>query len=145
MHFANKLATAALAVAAVGLAGCGGGVEGTYKLDKAEMKRVMEAEVAKMPADQQAFARLPLGMIDTMEVTWNLEPGGKLKSKATVPTLEPGKTPKMEEHEGTWKQEGETITIDSGDGKPLKCTKSGNKLSCTGDKKGEPAFVFVKG
>jgi hypothetical protein len=143
MHFAKSFAVVTLAFAGLGLAGCGGGVEGTYKIDKAEMKKTMEAEVAKMPAEQQGFAKLALGLIDAMDMTIELQAGGKAKTKMTSPTLDPAKPGKTEEKEGTWKAEGETVEITT-DGKSVKCTKGPNKLTCTGDKKGEPTLVLVK-
>lgn len=134
--------------ATLGLVGCGGGgPEGTYKLDKAEVKKAMEAEVAKMPADQQGLAKLGLALIDAMDMSLTLESGGKLKAKSSSPSLDPSKPGKTEEKEGTWKAEGDSLTLDTGDGKPLKCTKSGSKLSCTSatPKQGDPTLVFVKG
>jgi len=144
MHIARTFAAAAsLAIATFGLAGCGGGVEGTYKLDKAEMKKAMEVEIAKMPADQQGFAKLALAMIDTMEMTMELQAGGKLKMKSSMPSLEAGKPGKTEDKDGTWKADGDSVVL-TADGKPLKCAKAGSKLSCQSDKKGDPAMVFVK-
>jgi hypothetical protein len=143
MHFARAFAVVTLAFGALGLAGCGGGVEGTYKLDKAEAKKMMEAEIAKMPADQQGFGKLGLALIDGMEASIELQAGGKAKTKTTAPSMDPTKPGKTDEKEGTWKAEGETVEITS-DGKTVKCAKAGNKLTCTGDKKGEPSMVFVK-
>ncbi len=134
---------AALALSTLTLAGCGG-PEGTYKLDKAEVKKNMEAEIAKMPADQQGFAKLGLAMIESMDMTVELQSGGKLKMKSSMPSLEEGKPPKTEEKEGTWKVEGDSVVLTS-DGKPTKCAKSGGKLSCEPEKKGDPTLVFVKG
>ncbi|MFO0762093.1 MAG: hypothetical protein U0359_36985 [Byssovorax sp.] len=146
MKFTKTLATLILATASFGLAGCGGGgVEGTYKLDKAEVKKSMEAEVAKLPADQQGFAKLGIALIDAMDMSMELQAGGKLKMKASSPSLDPAKAGKTDEKEGTWKLDGNNVTLDSGDGKPLTCTRDGNKLNCAGAKKGDPALVFVKG
>lgn len=147
MHSMKKLALFAIGFAALGLAGCGGGVEGTYKLDKGEMKKQMEAEIAKMPADQQSFGKLAIAMIDGMDMTVDLQSGGKLKAKSTV-AMDPSKPAKTEEKDGTWKAEGDNLTLDTGDGKPLKCSKAGNKLTCdtaaAGEKKGGPVLVLVK-
>src|SRR4030095_5765971 len=99
MKLVTVLAISALLLA--GLAGCGG-VEGTYKLDKAEMKKSMEGEIAKLPQDQQACAKLALALIDKREMSVELQSGGKLKMKATTPALEEGKEAKTEEKEGTW-------------------------------------------
>jgi len=149
MNLSNMLRAplfiAALALAAApSLAGCGGGVEGNYKLDKAEMKKSMEAEIAKMPKEQQGFAQLAMAMIDGMEMSMELQPGGKLKTKSTTPGFGKDKPAKTEEKNGTWKAEGDAVTIET-EGKPVKCTKGAGKLTCQGDKKGEPALVFVKG
>lgn len=125
-------------------AGCGGGVEGNYKLDKGEMKKAAEAEIAKMPADQQGFAKLGLAMIDAMDISLEIQSGGKVKMKSTMPNLmDKDKPAKTDEKEGTWKAEGESIILEA-DGKPLTCAKSAGKLSCEGKEKGGPALVFVK-
>src|SRR5437773_1130504 len=138
-----KTFAAALVLGSFGLAGCNSGPEGTYKLDKAEVKKGMEAEIAKMPADQQQFAKLGLAMIDAMDMTMDLQSGGKLKMKSTMPSFDKGKPAKTEEKDGTWKAEGDSLTL-TADGKPLKCTKSGTKLSCDSDKASDPKLVFVK-
>lgn len=140
MKLARTLAIASF----FGLTACGGGgIEGNYELDKAEMKKGMEAEIAKLPADQQGFAKLALAMIDMMSMSMSLEAGGKVKVKSTTPSLDKGKPSKTEEKEGTWKAEGDKVTI-TADGKPITCTKSGSKLSCQSEKKGDPAMIFNK-
>lgn len=145
MSIAKTVTTLAIALTASILsAGCGGGVEGTYKLDKGEMKKSMEAEIAKMPEDQQGFAKLGLALIDAMDMSVELQSGGKLKMRSSMPNLmDKDKPAKTEEKDGTWKMDGESIILET-DGKPLKCAKSGNKLTCEGEKKGEAAPVFVK-
>lgn len=141
-----KTFAAALAIATLGLAGCGGGgPEGTYKIDKAEMKKHMEAEVAKLPADQQGFAKLAVALIDAMDITVELQAGGKLTMKTSMPSLEKDKPAQTKEANGTWKKEGETIILDDGDGKPAKCKiVSPTKLDCEAEKPGEPGLVLIK-
>lgn len=146
MSITKTFTTAALALATSFLiAGCGGGgVEGTYKLDKTEMKKSMEAEIAKMPADQQGFAKLGMALIDAMDMSVELQSGGKMKMKSTMPNLmDKDKPAKTDEKDGTWKMDGEAVVLDV-DGKPTKCAKSGGKLTCSGQKEGEPTLVFVK-
>jgi hypothetical protein len=146
MRIAKIVTTATLALATSFLLACGGGgVEGTYKLDKSEMKKSMEAEIAKMPADQQGFGKLGLALIDTMDMSVELQSGGKLKMKSSMPNImDKDKPAKTDEKDGTWKMEGEAVVLET-DGKPVKCAKSGAKLTCTGGKPGEPTLVFVKG
>lgn len=139
MKFA-KISIVSLAFSGLVIGGCGG-PEGTYKLDKGEMKKSMEAEIAKMPPDQQGFAKLGLAMIDAMDMTVELKSGGKLKLKTTKPSVTGGDA-KVEEKDGTWTANGDSIVLTS-DGKPTNCTKSGGKLSCEDDKKGGQ-LVFVK-
>lgn len=145
MSIAKTFTTAALALATSFLiAGCGGGVEGTYKLDKSEMKKSMEAEIAKMPADQQDFAKLGMVLIDSMDMSLELQSGGKMKMKSTMPNLmDKDKPAKTDEKDGNWKMDGDSVVLEA-DGKPLKCAKSGAKLTCSGQKEGEPSLVFVK-
>ncbi|HLM72330.1 MAG TPA: hypothetical protein VK459_06555 [Polyangiaceae bacterium] len=146
MSITKTFTTAALALATSFLiAGCsGGGVEGTYKLDKTEMKKSMEAEIAKMPADQQGFAKLGMALVDAMDVSVELQSGGKMKMKSTMPNLmDKDKPAKTDEKDGTWKMDGESVVLEA-DGKPMKCAKSGGKLTCSGQKEGEPTLVFVK-
>lgn len=136
-----EIVGAALVFTSFSLAGCGG-PEGTYKLDKAEMKKAMESDIAKMPSDKQGFAKLGLAMIDSMDMTVELQSGGKLKLKSTMPSLGSDSS-KTEEKEGTWTAEGDSIVLTS-DGKPTKCTKSSAKLRCESDKKDGQALVFEK-
>lgn len=140
----TKTLAVALAALTLGLTGCGGGVEGTYKIDKAEMKKAMEADIAKLPADQQGFAKLAMGLIDAMDVTMELQSGGKLVMKSTGPSLDKDKPAQTKEQTGTWKKEGDSIILDNGDGKPAKCKQAPGKLTCEGGKPGEPGMVFVK-
>jgi hypothetical protein len=136
----NKL----LVLGALALVGCGG-VEGTYTLDKAETKKSMEAEVAKMPADQQAGAKFMLAMFDDMNVTMELKSGGVVSSKTEMKGKPDPKGDK--EEAGTWKKDGDTIIVTQGDkaGKEMKCTKSGKSLSCVaGDEKNKMTLVFAK-
>jgi hypothetical protein len=136
----NKL----LVLGALALVGCG--VEGTYTLDKAESKKNAEAEIAKMPADQQTMAKSMLGMFDDMNVSIELKSGGTYSSKMTMKGLNDGKE---KEDTGTWKKDGDTITISTktpgGNDKEIKCTKSGKSLSCTeGSEKNKMTMVFTK-
>jgi hypothetical protein len=144
MRIAKIVTTATLTLATSFLLACGGGVEGTYKLDKSEMKKSMEAEIAKMPADQQGFGKLGLALIDTMEMSVELQSGGKMKMKSSMPNImDKDKAAKTDEKDGTWKMDGEAVVLET-DGKPVKCAKDGGKLTCTGGKAGEPTLVFVK-
>jgi len=132
----SKLFACALAV--VGLVGCGG-VEGTYKLDKEETKKSMEAEIAKMPADQQAFARLGMAMADKMDATLELKKDNSMSMSMTMEGKTEGK-----EKTGTWKKDGDDVVL-TADGKDLKCSKSGKKLTCVDHKaSGDSTMVFTK-
>lgn len=132
----SKLLACALAV--IGLVGCGG-VEGTYKLDKDETKKSMEAEIAKMPADQQAFAKLGMAMADKMDATLELKKDNTVSMSMTVDGKPEGK-----EKTGTWKKEGDDVVLTS-DGKDMHCKKDGKKLSCTEKhQSGDSTMVFTK-
>ena len=140
MKLRNIITTVALAGSAFALAACGS-VEGTYKLDKAEMKKSMEAEIAKMPADQQGMAKLALAMIDAMDMSIELKSGGKAEMKASMPGLtEKGKD---ESKTGEWRKEGDKVII-KGDGKEMTCATGGGKLTCESGKPGEPKVVLIK-
>ena len=143
MNLFKTIATGALLLSAFGFAGCGG-VEGIYKLDKAEMKKAMEAEIAKLPADQKAFAQLAVALIDQMDMSIELKAGGKLEMKATTPALDKDKAAKTETKEGEWRKEGDSVIIKA-DNQELKCKAESKKLTCESGKKGEPSLVFIKG
>ena len=146
MNIARTFAAATFAVATFGLAGCGGGVEGTYKLDKAEVKRAMETEMARSMVGvplPPGLVRIATAMVDAMEMTMELQAGGKLKVKATMPSLEPGKPGQTQDKEGTWTADGASIVL-TANGKAIKCSKSWTKLSCESGKQGDPALIFVK-
>jgi len=132
----SKLIACALAVA--GLVGCGG-VEGTYKLDKEETKKAGEAEIAKMPADQQAMAKAMMGMADKVDATLELKKDNTMSMSMTMDGKPEGK-----EKTGTWKKEGDDVVLTS-DGKDLKCAKSGKKLTCVDHHaSGDSTMVFTK-
>ena len=134
----NKLLVCAVALVGWGLVGCGG-VEGNYKLDKDATKKAMEAEIAKLPADQQEMAKkFGSDMADQMDVALEIKKDGTASMKITAM----GKT---DEESGTWKKEGDAITLTNGKGKPMNCTKSGSKLTCTEKHaSGDETMVFVK-
>lgn len=143
MKLATTLVT--MTLAALALAGCGGGgPEGTYKLDKAEVKKNAEAQIAKLPAEQQKFAQLGLAMIEAMDMSLELQPGGTLVMKSSMPSLDKDKPAKTDEKKGTWKLDGDAVVIDDGK-QPIKCNRGGGKLTCEGKKADDPKLVFVKG
>lgn len=145
LKFTHKVtATALVALSLAGSMGCKAkGPEGTYTIDKDAMKKSMEAEIAKMPAEQQAFAKLALTMIDSLDMNLVIEPEGKLTLKTTQPSLT-DKPAKTVDKTGTWKIEGKNLVMET-DGKPLSCTQEESKLTCvSGAKEGEPALVFLK-
>ncbi len=128
----------ALAFAGVGLVGCGG-PEGTYTLDKAETKKAMEADIAKMPADKQQFAKLGMAMMDSMDATLELKKDGTTSMKMTMGTE------KSNEEAGTWKKDGDKVVL-SNKGKDISCDKSGKKLTCVESHKSgdSTTMVFTK-
>lgn len=133
----NKLVLGMAAVVGLGaMTGCAS-VEGTYKLDKAEMKKSAEAEIAKKPADQQEAAKAMLGMFDDMDMTLELKSGGTVSVKTTFGS-------KTKEEAGTWKKDGDAIVVSSDKGKDMKCSKSGSKLTCGEEGKEDKQLVFVK-
>ncbi len=137
----SKLLACALAV--IGLVGCGG-VEGTYKLDKDETKKAAEAEIAKLPADQQAMAKMMLGgdKMDKMDMTLELKKDNTISMKMTME----GKSDAKEET-GTWKKEGDDVVLSSPEkkDKDMHCKKDGKKLTCTEKhNSGDTTIVFTK-
>ncbi|MBL9021405.1 MAG: copper resistance protein NlpE N-terminal domain-containing protein [Myxococcales bacterium] len=138
-----KLAPVALASLAL-LAGCKGGPEGTYKLDKESMKTAMKAEIEKMPKEQQAGAELGMAIIEMMDMTIEIKSDGKYEAKTSMPDLMgKDKEAKKEETEsGDWKVEGDKITLKGK--KDLTCKFDSSKIECEGDKKGAPSLVFKK-
>ncbi len=144
MHFAKAFAAATFAFLALGLAGCGVGMEGSYLLDKGEMKKKAETEIAKLPEAQQAEGKAALQVIDRLEMTFDFQSGGALTVQATTPGLTPDAPSKIEQKNGTWQAVGETIEFTI-EGKSHKCTKGQGQLTCTSDNKNDPTLVLVKG
>ena len=143
MHTFRRLAAVGLLGSTFLFTACKGGPEGTYKLDKGAMKEAMEAEIKKMPKEQQGFAKFMLGMIDAMDMKLTLKSGGELEMEATTPSMSKDKKAKTETKKGTWKAEGETITL-SADDKELECKREEKKLECESGKKKDPPMVFIK-
>jgi hypothetical protein len=136
------LRTAAVALGALLLTACKG-PEGVYKLDKTETKKMVEAEIEKMPEEQKGMAKMMIGMFDSMDMSIELKAGGDAEMKATMPSLGGGEAPKTDTKTGKWSKDGGKIVID-GDGKKVSCALEGAKLSCeTGEKAGQK-LVFNK-
>ena len=135
---------AALALVSLStLAGCKGGPEGTYKMDKEAMTAAMKAEIEKMPKDQQGMAEFGLALIQAMDITLEIKPGGKYEMKSSMPSL--GKDDKKEEktESGDWTAEGDKIKM-KGEKDEITCKFDSAKIECEGKKKGDPAMVFKK-
>jgi hypothetical protein len=139
MKLRSVFAAGALVLAALSTAGCSK-VEGTYKIDKTEMKKVAEAEIAKMPAEQQGMAKMGLALIDSMEVTIDLKSGGAAEFKMSVMGQDKTET-------GEWKADGKKVTIKSKDkeGKEseINCEADGGKLTCENPKEKGPMNKMV--
>ncbi len=134
-----------ISIAALSLAACKGSPEGTYKLDKAEMKKSMEADIAKMPEGEQGMAKLGVAMIEMMDITLTIKADGKVETVSTMPAFEKGAPSKKETETGEWKKDGDAIVLTSAKDKDqLKCTSASGKLTCKSDKKGSNTLVFVK-
>lgn len=136
----------ALAVGVLGLmvaCGKGGGVEGSYKLDKTALKKLAEAEIAKLPkAEQDSMKELSLAMIDAVDIKLSVEKDGKLKMKETKPSLSKDSEVETESTEGTWTKSEEGITLKA-DKDTMKCQYESKKLLCSG-KRGYTELVFIK-
>ncbi len=126
------------------LAGCKGGPEGTYKLDKEAMKTAMKAEIEKMPKDQQGFAELGLAMIEAMDITLEIKSGGKYDMKSSMPSLSKDKDKKEESESGDWTAEGDKIKL-KGAKDEITCKFDSAKIECENEKeKGKPGLTFKK-
>jgi hypothetical protein len=146
MSIAKTVAT--VVIATFGIAGCGHGVEGTYKFDKAETTKVMAAEMAKsakgvpMPP---GLAILAMAGLDRLEWTIELQAGGQLTMTTTALDA-------TDVIHGTWTMDGDSILL-TGDGKRLpaagskaiKCAKSSATLRCEiGNPNREVGLIFTK-
>jgi hypothetical protein len=131
----------AVAILSFALVGCRKGPEGKYSLDKASMKQTMEAEIAKLPGDQQEMAKQGLSMIDSMDMTIELKKDGQ--AEFTMKMAEPGKPDaKSETKKGKWTQQEKKVTLEvEGESKKLECEAEGNKLTCKEDK---TTMVFIR-
>lgn len=129
------------AFAALTLVACKkSGPTGTYNIDKVAMKAQATKEIEKMPREQQAFGQMMLSMIDAMDMSITLEEGGK--AKASVKMGMPGKEPKAETKEGTWKEAEGKIVLSGVDKADMTCTQAGDTLTCG---EGAQQVVFKKG
>lgn len=138
VKLALSLSLPVLAASAIGCTG--GGVEGAYALDKSETKKMMEAEVAKLPEAQQGFAKLAVAMVEGMDVKLDLKSGGQLEMTSSIPSLTGKGDPKTEKKTGQWAKTGDAVVLKLD--KELSCQASGKKLTCNSQKKGDPALVF---
>jgi hypothetical protein len=137
----SRMPLAAGSVLLLALLACkGGSVEGTYNLDKTEIKKEMEAEIQKMSAEERGFAQLGVALIDLMEIKLELKSGGVAEISSKTPKLEEGQA-EMEKDTGTWAKDGDTVTVTTKED-TLSCTAGDGKLRCK-DKKGKP-IVFNK-
>ncbi len=137
-----------IVVLTLGLAGCSSRVEGTYKLDTAQLKKAIETEVAGKSGGGivvDFFTRA----IDGVEVTMELQANGKVMFKSKLPTggwASPGtiQWSTREDKHGMWKADGETLMVTAG-GNSFTCAKSWARLSCQSAKKrrlGDGIFFF---
>jgi hypothetical protein len=129
------------------LAGGSRGVEGAYELDKEEVKKAVETELAGQSGGGTVFGFFTT-IIDRVDMTMELQADGKVKLKFTLPTggwAEPGRLQwfTMEDNEGTWESDGETVVVTAG-GNSLRCSQSWAKLSCQSEKKFFFPLIFVK-
>ena len=125
-----------LAFAGVGLVGCGG-VEGTYTLDKDATKKASEADIAKMPADKQQFAKLGMAMMDSMDATLEIKKDGTATMKMSMGS------DKGKDETATWKKDGDKVVLTNDKGKDISCEKSGKKLTCVESHKSGDSTTMV--
>jgi hypothetical protein len=141
MRQSSVLLSAAVLVALS--SACNKGPEGVYHLNKVEMKKSMEAEIAKMPTEKQSLAKFGLAMLDLMQVDAELKAGGECTLTTSKPSLKEGEAAKKEQETGTWRKDGEVVVISAG-GKGMRCDVAGKTLTCKSDKVGGPTLVFDK-
>ncbi len=134
------LVPCAALLAALCLAACGGGPEGTFKLDKAATKKEMEADAAKLTGKAAEAAKLGISFVESMDGTLELKPGGTLTQTLTMTGLG-GKGAAPKEETGTWKKVEGGLTLDIGK-QELTCTHSSKSLTCK-DSKGHGTGVLV--
>jgi len=111
--------------AAFGSIGCNK-VEGTYRLDKEQMRK---ETLAKTPqnAEEERSQKMFLAILEDFNLRLTLEPGGTVTSHVTFGETDEG--PKK----GSWKSEDGFVVIQFDD-KGMKCKKNGkNQLTCSSD------------
>lgn len=138
-----KFTTAVVALSVLGLSACHGGPEGTYKLDKTQMKQQMNAKIATMPKDQQAIAKFTAAMIDATNVELKIESGGKTQMTTTMPAFHKGQPAKTKTSTGTWRKDGNKVILTQ-EGKDTQCQQKGKKLTCASDHPNDPPMIFIK-
>ena len=68
-----------------GLAGCSGGIEGTYTLDKEEVKNAVRTELAGQSGGGTVFGFFTR-IVDEVDMTLELQADGKATLKSSLPT-----------------------------------------------------------
>jgi len=110
---------------AFGSIGCNK-VEGTYRLDKEQMRN---ETLAKTPqnVEEERSQKVFLAILEDFNARFTLEPGGVATSHITFAETDEG--PKT----GSWKSEDGFVVIQFTD-KAMRCKPNGkNKLSCSSD------------
>ena len=133
-----------LAVLLLGIPACKGkSLEGKYSLDKAAMKKDLEAKLAAKSGPEKDMGQLAVAMVDMMEMSIELKPAGV--AQVTVSMTDPqaqGTPPKSESKAAKWTQKDKTVTIQvEGDTSQLTCTAEGKRLDCSDGKEAKLSFV----
>jgi len=133
----HRLVLSVLLVSAVSCKG--GGVEGTYTLDKAVMAKAMDEKLATLPPEQKAMGQMAAEMLKLMDIRLTLHGGGKGEMTMTMPALG-GDQPKVKTEPIAWEKKDDGIEL-RGKDKPIRCRLDGARLRCSQGSEQELVFA----
>ena len=122
----SRLAPCLALMACLIQSGCRSRVDGNYQLDLEQTKACVAKSAA---ADPEAGKHKDeaIKMLESTQVEIRLQPDGKMLSTTTVSMKGAPSTSKVS---GTWKLEGEHITIKVPDDADTVCDIDGSRLRC---------------
>ena len=132
----NKLLSLLAAASLLFLPACGASAVGIYELDRAELKKTIEAG-AEGPPDKAALDT----MVGRWSVTLELKEEGGMLMDVDIPPVD--KVSRI----GTWKLDGETLTLNfvtDGKGDPKTCKYAPGVVTYVDERGGKKVDMLLR-